>query len=430
MLSGPRSGFGKGWGEGEVLVTLHFSPCTSFYEDMTGQIECEDTRGRVEAPSPEVTMTVRLGRVFDIPVEIHASWIVIFLLLSYAVGMGYVAHLHPNLTTIQALGAGILGALALFTCLFMHELAHAVVARAFGLATRSITFFLLGGVARLKQEPGTWSQELAIALAGPATSFALAVFFASVWLILPPGTVWATVAFYLAFSNALLGAVNLLPGFPLDGGRVLRSVLWRALNNRLSATRVATIAGRAVGLGVVGLGAAMVLLMGDPSGIWLIVIGWFVNGAAAGSWEQERVRSSLEGAGAADLITGHPPALSPDRKLTDVFSPQAPENEEEAWPVTDQNGLIGILVPSGIAAVPTSERARKTVGEVMLPADEDHVVAAEDDAWDVIQRMSELRDGEGVVVVQGNTVSGTVTGRKLCQLLSARLQAAASESHG
>ena len=371
-------------------------------------------------------MTVRLGRVFNIPVEIHASWIVIFALLSYAVGIGYVAHLHRDLTTIQALGAGILGAAALFTCLFVHELAHALVARAFGVTTRSITFFLLGGVARLKQEPGTWGQELAIALAGPAASFALAVLFASVWLSLPTATVWATIAFYLAFANALLGTVNLLPGFPLDGGRVLRSILWRVLNNRFTATRVATLAGRMIGLGAAGFGAAMALLLGDPSGIWLIVVGWFVNGAAASSWDQELVRNSLEGAGAAELITGRPLALSPNRKLVDVVSPQAPQNADEAWPVTDHSGLIGILVPAGIAAVPTGERTDKTVGEVMLPADDQHVVSAEEDAWDVVQRMSELRDGEGVVVVDGNTVSGTVTSGKLGQLLNGRLQAAAS----
>ena len=237
-------------------------------------------------------MDFRLGRVFDIPVEINISWLFIFVLLSYAVGFGYVALVHPQLTDLQVLGLGAAAALMLFTCLFAHELSHALVARRFGIRTRVIRLFLLGGMAQLEDEPDTWPRELAVALAGPAFSLLCAGFFAALWIVLAEGSLWATIVFYLAFANAVMTVLNLLPGLPLDGGRVVRSLLWRAFDNRLGATRVVSWTGVLIGLGTAALGAVILVGQADPSGLWLVFIGWFINSAASECWQRELARAT------------------------------------------------------------------------------------------------------------------------------------------
>lgn len=239
-------------------------------------------------------MNFRLARVCGIPVEINISWLFIFVLLSYAVGFGFIAQVHPMLTNLQALGFGAAAALVLFVCLFAHELSHALAARRFGIRTHAITLFLLGGIAQLEDEPDTWQHEMAVALAGPAISLLCACFFAIVWIALPGGSIWATIAFYLAFANTVMAALNLLPGLPLDGGRVLRSFLWRAFDNRLGATRVASWTGVMIGLGTAALGAAILVGQADPSGLWLVFIGWFVNSAASECWKRELERATPE----------------------------------------------------------------------------------------------------------------------------------------
>lgn len=239
-------------------------------------------------------MDFRLGRVFGIPVEINISWIFVFILLSYVVGFGYIALVHPILSNLQVIGFGAGAALLLFLCVLAHELSHALAARRFGIRTHAITLFLLGAFAQLEDEPDTWQGEMSVALAGPALSVLCSVFFAGLWFALPTSSIWATVVFYLAFANVFLAALNLMPGLPLDGGRVLRSVLWRAFDNRLGATHFASRAGSVIGLAAAAFGAVILVGDMDPAGLWLIFIGWFVSSSASECWKRELERATPE----------------------------------------------------------------------------------------------------------------------------------------
>ena len=237
---------------------------------------------------------LKLGRVLDIPVEVHASWLIIFGLLSYGIGSDYIRQIHPETKLSVALGYGAAAAICLFICLLIHEFAHCVVARAYGIETLSITLFLFGGVAQFNREPDKWTHELRIALAGPAVNCICAAVFVIGWFLASQGTILETLAFYLAVSNLLLAAVNLLPGYPLDGGRAMRAILWGLLDSRLSATRVATTAGSVLGWIAGAMGIIAIVAYGDLSGAWWCLLGWFVASSASCSWEQEQFRDSLE----------------------------------------------------------------------------------------------------------------------------------------
>lgn len=367
-------------------------------------------------------MSVKVGRVFGIPVEIHATWIIIFTLLTYTIGMGFVKVVHPRLSMPGALGVGALAAIGLFLCLMAHELAHALAAKRCGIHTGVITLFLLGGAAQLSKEPDTWNHELRIAIVGPLASLLLAFTFAAVYLAFPSDSVWHTIAFYLAFANALLGIVNLVPGYPLDGGRVLRAVLWRILNNRTAATRSATISGQAIGLMAAAYGTIILILNRDPGGIWLILIGWYVSDSAAKSWEQERLHSMLEGYPAVELITRRPPTLSPSDTVNTALTNG---DGSDMLPVADQSGLVGVVKVSQAEAVPESDRNEKHIADLMAPADSRMIASAGDNAWSVVERLWDLRDDEAMVVEEGNNILGVVEKRELPALLTARLRMAA-----
>jgi len=373
----------------------------------------------------EEAMSVRLGRVFGIPVEIHATWIIIFALLTYSIGLGFIARVQNDLTTEQAVGYGAIAALALFICLMAHELAHALVARKCGIRTGVITLFLFGGQAQLSREPDEWSHELAIAIAGPASSILLALVFVIPYTLLPRESIWCTVAFYLAFANALLGAVNLLPGYPLDGGRVLRAILWGISRRRMLATRVATIAGELIGLATVGYGLLQ-LIHKDTGGIWLVMIGWYVSDCAYRSWEQERVRHSLQGLVAAEIVTQKPAPLSP----TDTVS-KAVENAESTGtkaplvPVIDETGPVGIITSHQAASVPKAKREETRVADVMEPVDPGIMANPEENAWSIVERLGDMRDDDAIVVAEGTNVIGIVQKRELPTLLNSMLHAMA-----
>jgi len=245
-------------------------------------------------------MSVKVGRVLGVPVQIHATWFVVFALLSYAIGRGFVANVHEGISAFTAVGVGALIAAALFGCLIAHELAHAGAARRCGIRTTAIVLSALGGEARMSRDCDSWPDELRIALAGPAASMILAIGFVIPLLLFRENALVTTFAFYLAFANGALGLLNALPGYPMDGGRALRAILWRATGDRTKAARIATGAGELIGLALAVYGA-VILLSGDWNGLWFAATGWYVWDAAALEWERERLRAVFERANSGAL---------------------------------------------------------------------------------------------------------------------------------
>lgn len=326
-------------------------------------------------------MSVRIGRVMGVPIELHAGCIIALIVLSCSIGMGFIGKVHEGMSAPYAILAGGVAAVLLFACLVAHEFAHVIAARRCGIGTGAVSLFLFGGAAHLSRDPDEWRHELGISIAGPLVSLGLAALLLAGYFLTDRLTLTSTLIFYLAFANGVLGVANLLPGYPLDGGRVLKAVLWRVLNSRRAATRVATIMGQCIGLGIAACGVVS-LLGRDLGGLWLVGLGWFVADAAARAWEQEQVREVLEHSTAAEIVTDHP-------------------------------------------TVPYPHHAIRRVSEIMSSTDDVIIVDRMDNAWDVAERVGELHDNGAAVVVDGRSLIGVVEKRELPGLMTARLRAMA-----
>jgi len=358
-------------------------------------------------------MKFGLGRLWGIPIEVHGSWFIILALLIYGIGISYLSRVFPGLDMISALLMGAATAVVFFSSLLLHEMAHAVAARHSGIVVPGITLFLFGGVLHIKSEPDNWHQELGIALAGPAASALLAaVFYLAAWTVGIDSVVGAA-AFYLCAANLILAAVNLLPGFPLDGGRAVRALIW-AVTNRRIATRAATIAGEIVGAGLAATGVVLAAL-GDLNGLWLVLVGWFVADAAAQSWRQETLREWLAGVGAAALVTRNAVALSPEERVSRVAggSPEA----ADVYPVIDGERVVGVITRGRAESVPALLRHEMRIGDVMQPPDANLTAGPSENAWGVVERVYEQTQAKGILVTDGSSVFGVVDRRELPGLL-------------
>ena len=222
--------------------------------------------------------SIRLGSIAGVEVGLHYSWFLVVVLVSWSLSVSFLPDRYPGWSEPTYWIAGVASALLLFVSVLVHEMAHSLVARARGFPVSGITLFVLGGVSNLKADARKASDEFVIATVGPLTSFVLAAVLWLVWLVVGDGkSPVDAILFYLAFINALLGAFNMLPAFPLDGGRVLRSAIWALTGSHTKATRISSLAGQIVGIGMMVLGVVQFLWGGSfISGIWLALLGWFL----------------------------------------------------------------------------------------------------------------------------------------------------------
>lgn len=302
----------------------------------------------------------RVGRLFGIPISIHYSWLFIFALVVWSLGADYLPMHHPGITGGANWAWAIAAALLFFASVLAHELAHSLVARTSGIPVEGITLFALGGVSELKQEATRPRVELAVALVGPLTSLALAALLWLAWqAILPWSMPAAAVAFYLAYGNAVIGVFNLIPGFPLDGGRVLRAAVWAMTGDLDRATRLAVRAGRVAAGLLVAFGAWQAFGGSGANGLWLILIGWFLWSAA----EQEGVRTTLEsalrGRTVETFVRRQVVVLDANSSVADAVEQIAAATPQPLYPVVGTDGPLGALTPHDITNLPV-ERWRST----------------------------------------------------------------------
>lgn len=241
-------------------------------------------------------MSFRVARVSGVPVVIHVASVVTFVLLSYVIGFGFIAKADPSLSIAGSVMAGAVAALLLFASILAHEYGHVGCARKFGIEARSVSLGLFGGEAKLTCSAGGWCEELLIALAGPAVSAGISGLCAATLFVLTPGSAASIIAFYLTFANALLAGINLIPAYPLDGGRALHALLWGITHDRDKSTRMSAIVGEALGLAAAGYGAYAVITIG-ADGLLPVIIGWYVFDAALRSKAEEESFSRLRQSG-------------------------------------------------------------------------------------------------------------------------------------
>jgi Zn-dependent protease/predicted transcriptional regulator len=354
--------------------------------------------------------SIRIARVAGIPVGVHPLWFVIVSLITWSLGAGYYPDQVHGIAPGAAYALGLASALLLFASILAHEFGHALVARRHGVEIEEIDLWLLGGVARMRGEPQRAGDELRFALAGPAVTAVIATVFGALALVLPASTPRALDALveYQALVNVLILGFNLLPAFPLDGGRVARSLLWLLTGNVRRATDIAAALGRAFGYLFIALGA-LSALSGAPGGLWLVVIGLFVIAAGRSEVMHAEIESTFTGVTAGALMSKPVVTLPGDITVADAVRTAFEPRRYAAFPVVDERDrVLGLLTLDRVAAMTVPERAVRLVRDV-ADTDPDLHVRQSDDAVGLIERPAFLRVGRAVVCDSGGTPVGLVS---------------------
>lgn len=348
--------------------------------------------------------TFTIGRLFGIPIKVHVSWFLIFILVTWSLAASYFPPRYPGWSPALYWGVGLATSIAFFLSVLMHELAHSLMAEWNGLPIHDIVLFIFGGVSQLTEEPEAPHTEFTMALVGPLTSFALAIFFGVVWF-LTRGSNSPIAAFstYLAYINLSLGAFNLIPGFPLDGGRVLRSVLWAMSNNLERATRWATIAGQVIAYMFIFFGAWQILRGRLGDGLWIAFVGWFLDNAAQTSYRQVAIRYLLADHRVREAMTQACYPVSPYITLETLVNNYIVSGQR-CFPVMRDDRLVGIVSLSRIRNVPRETWPQVTISAVMVPLEEMPQVRPDDGLWAALEKMTTQQVDQLPVVKEGELV--------------------------
>ncbi len=382
---------------------------------------------------------IRLGRVAGIAIHMDWSLLAIFLLVTASLGAGTFPYLHPDWSPALAWGTALAAAVLFFASVLVHELSHALVGRLHGIRVPRITLFIFGGLAHMENEPGSWRGELWMAIVGPLTSLALGAAFLLVGNlligpdVLDPGepresmarlSPLATLLMWLGPVNILLGLFNLVPGFPLDGGRVLRAVMWGITADLRRATLWASRAGQGFAWLLIGTGVAMILgaevpLFGSGlvGGLWLAFIGWFLNSAALASYQQLLVRESLEGVPVSRLMRTGQGTVGPDLAVADLVEDYLLAGDQRVYPVVGNGRLEGLV---GLPEARSLGRERwpdTSVREVMVPMERVVAVGPDTEAFEAMLALTRAGVNQ-LPVVQDGRVLGLVRRQDLLRWLA------------
>ncbi len=317
---------------------------------------------------PIRTTGFRIAKILGIPIYLDASWLLIFGLITYSLAMNF-GEQHPKWTPVQHWSVGILTSLLFFGSVLFHELAHSVVALRYKIPVHSITLFIFGGLARIGREPSKPIQEFNIAVAGPLASFFLAGVFGTMMLLFPADQMVGALSGYLAKTNLMLGAFNLAPGFPLDGGRIFRAIIWGVTKDFSRATRIAGSSGKVVAYALMGIGGYRAFYKNDwYSGLWLGVIGLYLLNAAQQSIAQMTIRDALAGLHASDVMSHEVPTIDGHITLED-YGAEVLRTGRRCHLVLSGDRLVGMMNVHMLNAVPRGEWAQNSVQSAMIPRD-------------------------------------------------------------
>jgi Zn-dependent protease/CBS domain-containing protein len=336
-----------------------------------------------------VNPSFSVGRIFGIPFGINWSWLVVVALIIWSLGSGVFPAQNPGLSRGTYYAMAIVAALAFFASLLLHELGHAVVARREGMQIEGITLWLFGGVARFRGLFPSAGAEFRIAVAGPLVTLVLGgVFVALAAFAGPPNEVDGVLA-WLGYINLSLLVFNLIPALPLDGGRILRSILWSVKGDFAWATQVAAWAGRGFGFLMIAAGIALFVFQGAYGGAWLAFIGWFLLQASAAELGYLGVQEALGGLRVYNLMTRDPVTVEPDLTLGELMDEIAPMRRHSTYPVVESGRPVGLLPFRCVAAVPRSEWDEKRVRDCMMRLDEVPTVKEDETAIDALAELQE-----------------------------------------
>lgn len=354
-----------------------------------------------------------VARIGGIAIEIHPSWLLILGLITFTLSDGYFPAQYENWSTSTYWVVGSISALLLFVTVLVHELAHAAVAIRRGLPVPKITLFIFGGVSHMSRQPRSAGEEFAIAFAGPLTSIILALLAFASWITVGDLNEQVEgVCGYLALVNGMLAVFNLLPGFPLDGGRVLRSMVWRRTKSFRRATRIAGSVGELVGYSLIALGVVLLLTGFGIDGIWLGFIGWFLLNAARGESQDLQLEGILSKLRARDVMRQEFVSVSPALSVQQAVDDYMVGKGERAVVVANERGVLGILTVTDVGRVARTAWANTPVQTVMTPRAEVVTVSADANARDVLVIIAQKRLNQVPVIEEGRMI-GLITRQEL-----------------
>ena len=371
-------------------------------------------------------MRFRMGRIAGIAVSVDASWLLIFALVTYSLATGFFGMLFPRMDRAALWGLSAACSVFFFASVLAHEVAHSVVARRHGIEVEGIVLFLLGGVARMRSEPEDPRAELKVALAGPAASLALAAGFGMIQWQFAGGMEshpLAAAASYLGLINLVVVIFNMVPGFPLDGGRVLRALIWWRAGDRALATGVAANIGQAFGIILIAAGLGLAVVEQMFNGAWFIVVGWFLADAARGAHAQVQSEAALSGTPLAWIVGDRTAEGVPGHvTLKALVETRLGYHSPGPVPVLADGQVDGLVGLQEVKRVTRTQWPDTTAREAMVPLAAYPAVNAEEDAWDAFVRMCE-EDLECLVVVEDGRFRGVVNPNGLLRVARDRRKA-------
>ncbi len=361
----------------------------------------------------------KIFRVAGIDIRIDFSWFVIFGLIAYFFGFSYFPQVLPVTSIWLIVIITLISALLFFFSILFHEVSHSLTSKRKGIPVKQITLFIFGGIAQIEKEPDTPSAEFSISIAGPLASYFLAIIFGIIWFLARQVPEIMEPAKYLSIVNIALGTFNLLPGFPLDGGRVLRSIIWRITGNFEKATLIASNVGRGIGFLIIAVGIVYIFLRAFFNGIWLIFIGWFLQSAAAQSHAQIALERSVKGIKVRDVITTEIVSVSKNITVRELIDDWFLKYKYSKFPVVDtedNNRYLGIISLNDIKTLPRDKWDFTTVGEVVNTYIEEDRIEMDAELFEAIKKINSGNISALVVVKEGE-LKGLLTKTDIMQFI-------------
>lgn len=374
-------------------------------------------------------MAFKIGTIYGIPLYLDYTWFIIFALIVYTVGFVFMPAAYKGLTFLDELILGILSAFLLFASVVIHELAHSIVAKRNGLQIARITLYLFGGVSEMTEEPPTPNLELKMSAAGPLTSLAISGILGVLWILSVRAGASILIQgplYYSYLINLIVAGFNLIPAFPLDGGRVLRSIIWKFNGDVLRATKTASIVGRVFAYLLMFAGIVLFVFTGDFfDGIWLVLIGWFISSGATTELKQQIVQEDLAPLNVSDIMTRHVDSVSPDMTANEL-SLQFMERKHNGFPVMEGDTLVGCVTMHDLRHAGKESWNVLKVRDMMVPRDKVITIGENEPAKKALQLMSQHQIGRLFVVDAANRLVGIVTRTDIMKTIQMRENVRAS----
>jgi len=367
---------------------------------------------------------IRIGRIFGVQIALHPSWFVIAVIVTYLMAAGQLPATNPGWPEAVYWVVGAVISLFFFGSVLAHELSHALVARRFGLKVRDITLFIFGGAASMEGDAKRPRDEALIAAAGPLTSLAIGGAMLGISLVIGLPEVEAIVG-WLGVINLTLGIFNLIPGFPMDGGRILRALLWKFRGDKNAATRNAAVVGRLFGYLLIAGGVFLIFEGSSPfNGVWLALIGWFLSNAAESAVAQLTVEHSLHGIKVRDVMEGDPPSVSPNESVADLVNERLIRGGHRSFLVRHADGgLAGIVTLSDVRRMPRENWEAARVTDIMTRYTDLASIGPDAPLEDALKLLQEREVNQlPVVTDEGRIVVGLLTRAGILRLIEARMR--------